>query len=279
MLEKVTPDHLLGSTARWTAAVRAQENGRENRLFNDPWAATLAGQEGQAWLAQRPADSVIPIILRTRFFDDFLQCITRQHGIRQVVLMAAGLDTRAFRLSWPEQTRLFELDQPSILCYKEQILRSAGAQPACVRQTIEVDLTGPWKETLLKTGFNQQQPSGWLLEGFLFYLSHELITHLLNEVTSLAAPGSWLGFDTINSAVLTSPWTRPWIEMQAKSGAPWIGTLDDPEGFLVAQGWKATLTQAGAPEANHGRWPYPVLPVTIPGMPHNWYVTAQKEVF
>ena len=85
-----------------------------------------------------------------------------------------------------------------------------------------------------------------------------------------------MGFDIINSAVLTSPWTRPWVEMQAQSGAPWIGTLDDPRGFLAVRGWKTTLTQAGQPEANHGRWRLPVIPVTLPDMPHNWFVTAQR---
>jgi hypothetical protein len=88
---------------------------------------------------------------------------------------------------------------------------------------------------------------------------------------------SWLGFDIINSEVLTSPWTWAWVEMQANSGAPWIGTMDDPEGFLAERSWKATLSQADAPEANHGRWPYPIIPPTLAGMPHNWFVTAQKE--
>jgi methyltransferase (TIGR00027 family) len=277
MSTKVTPEHLLGTTARWTAAVRAKEREREDRLFDDPWAATLAGQEGQAWMEQRSADSVIPIVLRTRFFDDWLQRITLQNEIWQVVLMAAGLDTRAFRLNWPEHTRLFELDQPAVLEYKEQILRSAGAQPTCTRQMVQVDLTASWKEVLVQAGFDPQQPSGWLLEGFLFYLPNESLTHLLDEVTGLAAPGSYMGFDIINSAVLTSPWTRPWVEMQAQSGAPWIGTLDDPAGFLAARGWKTTLTQAGQPEANHGRWPYPVFPTTLPDMPHSWLVIAHKE--
>jgi methyltransferase (TIGR00027 family) len=276
MLEKLTPDHLLGTTARWTAAVRAHESARENRLFNDPWATALAGQEGQEWIEHRSADSLIPMVLRTRFFDDWLQHITLQNAIRQVVLMAAGLDTRAFRLNWPEQTRLLELDQPRVLEYKEQILRSAGARPACERQTVGVDLTAAWKEALVNAGFHPQQPSGWLLEGFLFYLSNESLTRLLDEVTSLAAPGSWMGFDIINSTVLTSPWTRPWVEMQARSGAPWIGTLDNPVGFLAARGWKTTLTQAGAQDANYGRWPYPVIPATLPDMPHNWFVIAQK---
>ena len=276
MLEKVTPDHLLGSTAHWTASVRAKESAREDRLFDDPWAAALAGKEGEEWIEHRSADSVMPMVIRTRFFDEFLQRISQQDGIRQVVLMAAGLDTRAFRLNWPEQTRLFELDQPPVLKYKEQVLRSAGAQPACTRLAIKVNLTAPWKEAHIRSGFDPQRPSGWLLEGFLFYLPNESLTHLLDEVTSLAAPGSWMGFDIVNNAVLTSPWTRQWVEMQAQSGAPWIGTLDDPEGFLAARGWKATLSQAGAKDANYGRWPYPVIPVTMPDMPHNWFVFAQK---
>ena len=79
-----------------------------------------------------------------------------------------------------------------------------------------------------------------------------------------------------NHAVLTSPWTRPWVEMQAQAGAPWIGTLDDPVAFLAERGWTATLTQAGAPDAHYGRWTLPVLPTTAPDMPHNWYVTAHR---
>ena len=74
---------------------------------------------------------------------------------------------------------------------------------------------------------------------------------------------------------MTSPLTKNWVEMQAASGAPWIGTLDDPAGFLAAHGWKATLSAPGAPEANFGRWHYPVIPVTLPGMPHLWFVTAE----
>ena len=89
-------DHLLASTAHWTAAVRAQESAREDRLFDDPWAAALAGPEGAAWIEQRPPGSTVPMVLRTRFFDDFVQRIAIQNGIRQIVLMAAGLDTRDF---------------------------------------------------------------------------------------------------------------------------------------------------------------------------------------
>jgi len=99
---------------------------------------------------------------------------------------------------------------------------------------------------------------------------------LLDEVNSLASAGSWLGFDILKSITLTSPFTRQWIEMQANSGAPWNGTMDDPVGFLTTRGWKTALSQAGAPDANHSRWHLPVIPVTMPDMPHNWFVTAQK---
>jgi methyltransferase (TIGR00027 family) len=276
MIEKPTYKVMLGSTARWTTAARALESAREDRLFDDPWASTLAGAEGAAWAANRSPESLAPIVLRIRYFDDFLQRITWDNGLRQVVLMAAGLDTRAYRLAWPAETNVFELDQPGILQEKEQILRSADAKPACKREIIGVDLTGSWKEALGKAGFEPGQPSAWLLEGFLFYISNETITHLLDEVTSLSATGSWLGFDIINSLTLTSPYTRQWIEMQAKSGAPWIGSLDDPVGFLAARGWKAALSQAGAPNANHGRWHLPLIQVSMPDMPHNWFVTARK---
>jgi len=271
-----TFDELLGATAHWTAAVRAKESVREDRLFYDPWAAALAGKEGEAWIEARSEDSVVPIALRTRFFDDALQRMVLQDAIRQVVLMAAGLDTRAFRLSWPQGTRLFELDQPPVLKYKERILHSAGAQPACERQTIEVDLTAPWQERLVQAGFDPGRPSGWLLEGFLVYLPGESLARILDEVTGLAAPGSWLGFDIVNSITLASPWTRQWVEMQANSGAPWIGALDDPEGFLAARGWQASLTHPGEEGANFGRWPHPVIPRTMPDMPRNWYVVARR---
>lgn len=273
-LDTSTPGQLLGATAYWTAAVRAAENQREDRLFEDPWAAALAGDTGAQWAAGRSLTSLIPIALRTRYFDDFLQRITQETGIRQVVLVAAGLDTRAYRLTWPAGTHLFELDQPDVLVYKAQVLDAAGAQPTCVRQTVSIDLTAPWASALLGAGFDAAQPAAWLLEGFLFYLTPVHISELLDAVTALAVPGSWLGFDIINGDTLTSALTRPWVEMQAQAGAPWVGTMDDPVDFLAARGWQAVLSQAGQPEANHGRWPFPVIPTNMPGMPHNWFVTA-----
>ena len=277
MSEKTFPDPRLGSTARWTAGVRAKESLREDRLFHDPWAAALAGKEDEAWVEHRSRDSGhAAVVLRTRFFDDFLLRATTNPATRQVVLMAAGLDTRAFRLTWPAQTRLFELDQPQVLEEKERVLTTAQAQPTCEQKTIAADLTSPWRESLLKAGFDPSHPSVWLLEGFLLFLPQEAIMRILDEITSLAIPGSWLGFDIINSAMLTSPWIHQRVKSLAKSGTPWIGTMDDPETDLSMRGWQTTLTQPGEEQAYYGRWPYPVIPRMLPDMPRRWWVTAQR---
>jgi len=290
MPDKPSASDLLGLTAWWAAHARAKESRRADRLFNDHWAAALAGTgcddlwaaalagtESKEWVEQWSNDDGVSTIVRTRFFDDFLQRVTDQDAIRQVVLMAAGLDTRAFRLNWPAQTHLFELDQPRVLKHKGEVLAAAAAQPTCERQTVAVDLTGPWREMLLKTGFNPQQPSLWLLEGLLVYLPNDNIARLLDEIASLSTPGSWIGFDITNSAVLTSPWTQQWVEIMNQAGMPWLGTMDDPETFLATRGWKATPTQFGEQEANYGRWPHPVAPRPIPDIPRHWFVIAQKN--
>jgi methyltransferase (TIGR00027 family) len=197
--------------------------------------------------------------------------------VRQVVLLAAGLDTRAFRLAWPVGTRLFEIDRPEVLVEKERVIRADGARPACERRVIGADLTQPWGQLLVDSGFRRGQPSCWLAEGFLFYVPNDTITGILDQVDGLAAPGSWVGFDIPNGATLVHAWTKPWIDMQARLGAPFLGTMDDPRAVMDARGWTATPVQAGDKDANFGRWPYPPPPLDVPDMPRNWFVTAQKE--
>jgi methyltransferase (TIGR00027 family) len=267
----------LASTAYWTAAVRALETRRPDRLIDDPWAELLAGETGREWIQPKSPESVVPIVLRTRYFDDAIDLANRESGIRQFVLMGAGLDTRAYRLAWPEGTTVFELDLPELLAYKESILHQANAQMRCERVPVSTDMTQEWIPDLLKAGFKEGLSSGWLLEGFLFYLPSLSVVSLLEQVSHLSAKDSWLGFDIINSEMLTSPITRTWIEMQKAAGAPWIGTLDNPEEFLANLGWTANLTQAGQPDANHGRWTLPVIPTTMVNIPHNWFVTARKN--
>lgn len=128
-----------------------------------------------------------------RFFDDFLLQVTTTDGVRQVVLLAAGLDTRGYRLSWPGRVQVFELDQPGVLDRKQEILDRAGAKPRCARRAVGADLTGRWTTALLDAGFDPRTLSCWLAEGFLFYLTREPIAGLLDQVTGLAHAGSWLG--------------------------------------------------------------------------------------
>lgn len=273
----MTSDGLV-STATWIAAVRAQETARADRLLDDPWAAELAGPQGAAWLADRAGNPVLAVMtIRARFFDDFLLRIA-QDGVRQVVLPGAGLDTRAFRLDWPDGVTLIELDRPEVLASKRATLDRAGAQPRCRWIPLGADLAeNGWPDTLRGAGFDPRQPSCWLLEGFLFYLPSATIDRLLDQITQLSAPGSGLGFDIPNAATLTHPVTRPWIELQAGAGAPWLGTMDDPAAALTPRGWRATAVQPGEPGAEYGRWPFPVLPRDVPELPRTWLVTAHRD--
>lgn len=274
----------LGMTARWTAAVRAAESRREDRLFDDPWAAALAAEDGAAWLRGRPANTVTVMVLRTRFYDDYLRRSTWSGGIRQVVLLAAGLDTRAFRLRWPDGTVIYEVDRADVLDRKDAVLSAAGAGGAAGegvsarRRTCATDLADSgWPGDLRKAGFDPATPAVFLAEGFLFYLPTPAVSALLGRLGDLAAAGSELGFDIVNERVLTHPVTADWVRMQAAAGAPWQGVLDDPVSTLDLLGWQARLSQCGAPDADHGRWPFPVIPLTAPDLPHHWLVTATRR--
>ncbi len=267
----------LGATAYWVAAVRAMETRRPDALFDDPWAAALAGWEGARWAEQRHPESLAPMVIRTRFFDDFLRRATFEEGMAQVVLLGSGLDTRALRLRWPAGTTVFEVDQPDVLSYKEDLL--AGAHPSCERQVyLRTDLRGAyWPAQLVDAGFDPTAPAVWLAEGFLFYFPDDAIKTLLARVSALASNGGCLGFDIPNRAVLVHPAMQAWIQMQAEAGAPWTGTMESPADYVAALGWRASLTQCGGADADYGRWRYPVVPMAAPDLPHHWLVTAKRE--
>jgi methyltransferase (TIGR00027 family) len=266
----------LEATARWTAAVRALERRQPDPLVDDPWAERLAGPEGIAWLAEQKAGAVLPIVLRTRYFDDWLDGATIAGTVRQVVLLGAGLDARAWRLPWRAGTTVYEVDGPDVLDAKAATMDEAVAVAACDRRAVAADLCSDWTRPLAAAGLDRNAPTAFLAEGILCYLPVAAIARVLDGVTALAAPGSRLGFDVVNHAVFESPYTRAWIEMQAAAGAPWLGWLDDPVMALAARGWSATLCQPGEPGANHGRWTLPVPPASRPDLPHNWYVTASR---
>lgn len=196
MSKEQIPDG-VGRTAIGVARVRAHESTRRDRLFNDPYAAAFVVADGRRDLAvtAKPSPGLIAmvrhLVLRTRFFDDYLLAAA-ESGCRQVVVPAAGLDTRAFRLDWPAGTRFFELDMPAVLAFKERVLAEQGAQPAGPRTVIAIDLREDWATALTSAGFDPTAPTVWLLEGLLVYLDSDDVEAILTTVTGLSAPGSRL---------------------------------------------------------------------------------------
>ncbi|MDP8972501.1 MAG: SAM-dependent methyltransferase, partial [Actinomycetota bacterium] len=260
------PTNPIAPTSRWMAAARARESERADRLFYDPLAAALAGPDGFAWLermesaARSDGPGLYPVI-RTRFFDDFLMDACRGLGVRQVVLAAAGLDTRAFRLTWPPHVYLYEMDLPEVLDAKEQVIEAAGAKASCERRTVRVDLReATWPEALLASGYQPERPSVWLIEGLLYYLTRTAVHRLLEKVGALTATGSLLGLDVMNRGLFFSLVTWPLQAALARLGAPGRFGTNDPEKLMARHGWEADVTQPGEEGANFGRWPRPMIP-------------------
>jgi methyltransferase (TIGR00027 family) len=184
------PSSPLATTAHWIAAVRARESARPDRLFDDPYAAALAGARGVAMRersehAAGGENAFIPV--RTRYFDDVLTAAAEHGAVAQVVLLGAGMDTRAYRLGLPERLDLFELDRAEVLAEKDAVLTGAGARPGCRRHAVPVDLAGPWSGPLRAAGFDPDAASAWLAEGLLFYLSDESVHTVLSEAAALSS--------------------------------------------------------------------------------------------
>ncbi|MBA4115525.1 MAG: SAM-dependent methyltransferase [Rubrobacter sp.] len=273
----------IAPTSRWMAAARARESERPDRLFDDPLAAALAGPEGFAWLehmesaARSDSPGLYPVI-RTRFFDDFLLDACSRLGVRQVVLAAAGLDIRAFRLDWPSQTQLYEMDLPEVLDAKEEVIEAAGAKTSCERRTIRVDLSQEtWPKALLAAGYQPERPSVWLIEGLLFYLPRAAVHGLLEKVGALTTTGSLLGLDVMNRGLFFSPMAWPMQAALARRGAPGQFGTNDPETLMAHHGWEADATQPGEGGANYGRWPSPMLPRRVPSVPQSFLVKARRS--
>jgi methyltransferase (TIGR00027 family) len=275
----------ISLTARLTAAARARESLRPDRLFDDPLAAALAGSEGFALMERLETAARLPgtpssenpyIAMRTRFFDDFLVASVAQSQASQIVLVAAGLDSRAFRLAWPEGTRFFELDRADVLRAKQDVLDSRAVAPRCDRRTVAVDFLAGWGDALVGAGFDAAQPSVWLVEGLFPYLDEVAANAVVEQSARLAAPGSRLGADMVGRSMLESPWTRSYLAALARENSPWLFGSDEPEAFFGARGWTATALRPGDPAASYGRWLFPMLPRGFPGNPQSFLVTATR---
>lgn len=244
-------------TALGVAAVRAAESRRADRLFDDPYAeAFLAAAPGTFDIEQRAGAGEMAswgaafssyAVTRTRFFDDYLLAATAG-GMGQVVLLAAGLDTRAFRLPWPDDVRLFELDLPDVLAFKG---RERSAVAGCERTAIAVDLRTNWTVPLRRAGLATAEATAWLAEGLLIYLSESEAVTLLDRVGALSAAGSRVAFEVGGDACMRAqagqlPAMQQYVRL-------WKGGLPDAPGWLAEHGWRPELHDRAAAAADHGR--------------------------
>ena len=205
----------VGATAVMVAAARAAETDKDNPLIRDPYAKVLvAGAGTGVWefmldneFVAKVADSdpeVAAVVehmgsyqaVRTHFFDEFFTAAAGA-GIRQIVILASGLDSRAYRLPWPAGSTVYELDQPKVLEYKAATLNQHGATPKAPRREVPIDLRFDWPKALREAGFDPSVPTAWLAEGLLMYLPADAQDRLFEQVTELSAAGSRISAETV----------------------------------------------------------------------------------
>lgn len=237
----------VSRTALGVAAMRAIETRRPDRLFEDPYAEAFAQLAPEKMARAGRSVFRVHIVVRTRFLDDYLLAAVKA-GCRQVVLVAAGLDARAFRLAWPEEVRLFELDLPELLAYKEEILASQNAEPRVSRTVVAVDLCENWTRDLVAAGFDPSVPTAWLVEGLLVYLSKEDAAGVLAAVTAQSAPGSQVACEHRDPASQTE---RDAYK-RAKVVEMWKGGVATAK-WLTDHGWQVETYEGTALAESYGR--------------------------
>lgn len=220
----------VGATATMVAAQRALSS--DAKLIDDPYAAPLVRAVGidvyvrlvngeiaaggnTEFDPQRMAQGMA---CRTRFYDQFFLDATRS-GIGQAVILASGLDSRAYRLPWPSGTVVYEVDMPEVIEFKTLTLGDLGAEPSAERRTVAIDLRDDWASALQAAGFDPQAPSAWSAEGLVVYLPDEAQDALFDNITTLSAPGSRLAFEFVpDTAVFADPRWRAHHDRMSELG-------------------------------------------------------------
>ncbi|MFE5326678.1 class I SAM-dependent methyltransferase [Embleya sp. NPDC056575] len=281
----------VGLTALMVAAARAIETRRRDSLARDVYAEHFvrAAPTSAGWpvrMEQVPDGDENPLWgrfaryfgLRTRVLDDFLLRSVRA-GARQVVLLGAGLDARAFRLEWPSDCVIFEVDREGVLAFKHDVLDGLSAVPKSARVPIPIDLRGDWVGALTDAGFRPGAPSVWLAEGLLFYLPRPAETYLIDTVDRLSTGGSAFAFEVKlekdlweyrDSPIYTSTKHQIGIDLLALFAH---GARPDSAGELAGKGWSTTIHTPFDFTRRHGRGPLPEHNDALAG---NRWVFASK---
>jgi methyltransferase (TIGR00027 family) len=200
----------VGATATMVAAQRALSH-REG-LIDDPFAEPLVQAVGMDFTTRffngeidfkeldpelNLRDFAEHMAVRTRFFDKLFTDAAAA-GVRQAVILASGLDARAYRLPWPDGTVVYEVDQPEVIEFKSRTLAELGAKPTADRRTVAIDLRNDWPQALIDNGFDTTQPTAWIAEGLLIYLPSEAQDKLFDNITALSVPGSWVATERVH---------------------------------------------------------------------------------
>ena len=253
----------VGATATAVAARRAMASKGPDPLIDDPYAEPLVNAVGvdafikmmngeieltdddPAFTPRRLAEGMA---VRTRFFDNFFADATAG-GVRQAVILAAGLDTRAYRLTWPSGTVVFEVDQPQVIEFKTRTLAELGATPAADRKAVAVDLRDDWVGALRDNGFDSDRPTAWIAEGLLGYLPPDAQDRLFDTITALSSAGSRIGTGYVpdihdriakRGKEISERWRRLGLNLNW-SELVYDGERNDAAEYLAAQGWQTTV--------------------------------------
>src|SRR6201988_5141558 len=204
----------VGATATMVAAAPAMASKADDELIDDPFAEPLVRAVGVDFFTRLVTGELRPedldsdsesvgmqrmtdnMAVRTKFFDEFFLTST-EAGIRQAVILASGLDSRAYRLAWPAGTTVYEIDQPDVIEFKTRTLAELGAEPTAKRRTVAMDLRYDWSSALIEEGFDPNQPTAWSAEGLLGYLPPAAQDRLLDTITELSAPGSRIAVESV----------------------------------------------------------------------------------
>jgi methyltransferase (TIGR00027 family) len=261
----------VGATATMVAAARAMASKTEHPLINDPFAEPLVRAVGLDLFTRLASGELTPadleddgdgtpagvqrmtdnMAVRTKFFDEFFIEATNA-GIKQAVILASGLDARAYRLPWPAGTTVYEIDQPQVIEFKSRTLAELGAQPTAHRRAVAIDLRGDWPTALRAAGFDPDQPTAWSAEGLLGYLPPEAQDRLLDTITALSAPGSRIATESgpnrdpshvkrikERMRIVSERWRKHGLDLDMTELA-YFGDRNEAARYLSDRGWQMT---------------------------------------
>lgn len=267
----------VGATATMVAAARALASEDTDPIISDPFAAPLVRAVGIDFFTRvvdgdiAPADAggngptelqteTDSIAVRTRFFDEFFVNASAA-GIHQAVILAAGLDSRAYRLNWPAGSVVYEVDQPQVVVFKTETMAELGAEPAAQRRTVSIDLREDWPTALRDSGFDDTKPSAWSAEGLLMYLPPEAQDRLFDHITALSAPGSQIATEyhpdsgptmAERGKAMSDRWADIGCDVDL-SGLFYEGERNNVADYLTDRGWDVSSRSRRELFGEHGR--------------------------